>query len=55
MKEIPKNTDGGIIVIGDYNENIYVNKICTISNTSSHIVLLQLKSFNHNVCMIGKK
>ena len=55
IKEIPKNTEGGIIVIGDYNENIYVNKICTISNISSHIVLLQLKSFNHNVCMIGKK
>jgi 4-amino-4-deoxy-L-arabinose transferase-like glycosyltransferase len=55
IKEIPKNTEGGIIVIGDYNENIYVNKICTISNTSFHIILLQLKSFNHNVCMIGKK
>jgi hypothetical protein len=56
IKEIPENTDGGIIVIGDYNENILVNnKICTISNTLSHIVLLQLKYFNHNVCMIGKK
>jgi 4-amino-4-deoxy-L-arabinose transferase-like glycosyltransferase len=54
-KEIPENTDGGIIVIGDYDENILVNKICTISNTLSHVVLLQLKYFNHNVCMIGKK
>ena len=55
IKEIPENTDGGIIVIGDYDENILVNKICTISNTLSHVVLLQLKYFNHNVCMIGKK
>jgi 4-amino-4-deoxy-L-arabinose transferase-like glycosyltransferase len=55
IKEIPDNTDGGIIVIGDYDENILVNKICTISNTLSHVVLLQLKHFNHNVCMIGKK
>jgi hypothetical protein len=55
IKEIPKNTYGGIIVIGDYDENILVNKICTISNTLPHLVLLQLKYFNHNVCMIGKK
>jgi 4-amino-4-deoxy-L-arabinose transferase-like glycosyltransferase len=55
IKEISENTDGGIIVIGDYDENILVNKICTISNTLSHVVLLQLKYFNHNVCMIGKK
>ncbi len=55
IKKIPDNTDGGIIVIGDYDENIFVNKICTISNTLSHVVLLQLKYFNHNVCMIGKK
>ena len=54
-KEIPKNIDGGIIIIGNYDENIYVNKICTFSHTPSHVVLLQLKSFNHNVCMIGKK
>jgi len=55
IKEIPENADGGIIVIGDYDENIFVNKICTISNTLSHVVLLQFKYFNHNVCMIGKK
>ena len=56
IKEIPENTYGGIIVIGDYDKNILVNnKICTISNTLSHVVLLQLKYFNHNVCMIGKK
>jgi hypothetical protein len=55
IKEIPENTDGGIIVIGDYDENILVNKTCTISNTLSYVVLLQLKNFNHNVCMIGKK
>jgi len=55
IKEIPENTEGGIIIIGDYDENILVNKICAISNTLSHIVLLQLKYFNHNVCMIGKK
>jgi 4-amino-4-deoxy-L-arabinose transferase-like glycosyltransferase len=55
IKEIPVNTDGGIIVIGDYDGNIFVNKICTISNTLSHVVLLQLKYFNHNICMIGKK
>ena len=55
IKEVPANTKGGIIVIGDYDKNIYVNKICTFSHTSSYIVLLQLKSFNHNVCMIGKK
>jgi 4-amino-4-deoxy-L-arabinose transferase-like glycosyltransferase len=54
-KEIPENTDGGIIVIGDYDENIPVNKVCAISNTLPHILLLQLKYFNHNVCMIGKK
>ena len=51
----PKKTDVGIVVIGDYDNNIYVNNICTISNTLSHVVLLQLKSFNHNVCMVGKK
>ena len=55
IKEIPENIDGGIIVIGNYDENIFVNKICTISNALSHVVLLQLKYFNHNVCMIGKK
>jgi len=54
-KEIFENTDGGIIVIGNYDENIFVDKICTISNTLSRVVLLQLKYFNHNVCMIGKK
>ena len=54
-KEASQITDVGIIVIGDYDDNIYVNKICITSNTSSHVVLLQLKSFNHNVCMIGKK
>ena len=55
IKEVPENTKGGIIVIGDYNSDIRTHKICTSSNTSSHIVTLQLKSFNHNVCMIGKK
>ena len=55
IKKVPENTNGGIIVIGDYNTDISVHKICTSSNTSSHIVTLQLKSFNHNVCMIGKK
>jgi hypothetical protein len=55
IKEIPENTVGGIIVIGDYDENIFVNKVCNISNALSHVVLLQLKYFNHNVCMIGKK
>jgi len=55
IKEVPENTKGGIIVIGDYDNNIYVNNVCTISNTLSHVLLLQLKSFNHNVCMIGKK
>jgi 4-amino-4-deoxy-L-arabinose transferase-like glycosyltransferase len=55
IKEITENIDGGIIVIGNYDENIFVNKICTISNALSHVVLLQLKYFNHNVCMIGKK
>ena len=54
-KKAPQITDVGIIVIGDYDDNIYVNKICTTSNISFHVVLLQLKSFNHNVCMIGKK
>ena len=55
VKEVPENTNGGIIVIGNYNTDIRAHKICTSSNTSSHIVTLQLKSFNHNVCMIGKK
>ena len=45
----------GIIMIGDYDENININKTCNFSNTSSKVVLLQLKSFNHSVCMIGKK
>ena len=54
-KEAPLITDVGIIVIGDYDKNIHVNKICATTNTSSHIVLLQLKSYKHNVCMIGKK
>ena len=54
-KEASQITDVGIIVIGDYNSDIRTHKICTSSNTSSHIVTLQLKSFNHNVCMIGKK
>ena len=55
IKEVPENTNGGIIVIGDYNSDIRTHKICTSSNTSFHIVTLQLKFFNHNVCMIGKK
>ena len=55
IKEIPENTNGGIIVIGDYNTDISAHKFCTSSNTSSHIVTLKLKSFNHSVCMIGKK
>ena len=42
-------------IINSDIENILVNKICTISNTFSHVVLLQLKYFNHNVCMIGRK
>ena len=54
-KEASQITDVGIIVIGDYDENKYVNKICDTSNTLSHVVLLQLESFKHNVCMIGKK
>ena len=54
-KEAPENTEAGIIVIGDYDNNLYVNKICNSSYEFSDIVLLQLKNFNHNVCMIGKK
>ena len=55
IKEIPENTNGGIILIGDYKDDISAHKFCTSSNTSTHIVILQLKSFNHSVCMIGKK
>ena len=55
IKEIPENTSEGIIMIGDYSTDISAHKFCTSSNTSHHIVTLQLKSFNHNVCMIGKK
>jgi hypothetical protein len=55
IKKVPENTNGGIIVIGDYEDNVYVNNICASSNTSSHVVLLQLEPFNHKVCMIGKK
>ena len=55
IKEIPENTNGGIIVIEDYNTDISAHKFCTSSNASTHIVTLQLKSFNHSVCMIGKK
>ena len=51
----PVQTNVGIIVMGDYDDNIYVNEICTFSHQQSHVVLLQVKSFNHNVCMIGKK
>ena len=51
----PEQKNVGIVVIGNYDDNKYVNKICTFSHTPSHVVLLQLKSFNHNVCMIGKK
>ena len=54
-KEIPENVNGGIVVIGNYNTDMSIHKICTSLNTSSHIVTLQLKSFDHNVCMIGKK
>jgi hypothetical protein len=54
-KEAPNNTNVGIIVIGDYDNNIYVNKICETPIISSHVVLLQHESFNHNICMIGKK
>ena len=42
-------------MIGDYNADISAHKYCTPSNTSPHIVTLKLKSFNHSVCMIGKK
>ena len=55
IKKIPENTNGGIVMIGDYNADISAHKYCTPSNTSSHIVTLKLKSFNHSVCMIGKK
>ena len=55
IKEIPDNKEGGIIIIGDYDENIYVNKICASSNISFRVVLLQLESFKHNVCMIGER
>ena len=55
MKEAPKDTKVGIIVIGDYDDNLYVNKICETPHESSHIILLQLEQFDHNVCMIGKK
>ena len=55
IKEIPENTNGGTILIGDYRDDISAHKFCTSSNTSTHIVILQLKSFNHSVCMIGKK
>ena len=51
----PEQKNVGIIVIGNYDKNIHVNKICTFSHSPSHVVLLQLQSFNHNVCMIGKK
>ncbi len=55
IKKIPENTNGGIVMIGDYNADISTHKYCTPSNTSPHIVTLKLKSFNHSVCMIGKK
>jgi len=55
IKKIPENTNGGIVMIGDYKDDINTHKYCTPSNTSSHIVILKLKSFNHSVCMIGKK
>ena len=55
IKKIPENTNGGIVMIGDYNADISTHKYCTPSNTSPHIVTLKLKSFNYNVCMIGKK
>jgi len=55
IKKIPENTNGGIVMIGDYNVDISTHKYCTPSNTSPHIVTLKLKSFNHSVCMIGKK
>ena len=54
-KEAPKDTKVGIIVIGDHDDNLYVNKICETSHESFHIILLQLEQFDHNVCMIGKK
>ena len=54
-KEVSSTANVGIIEIWNYDDNIYVNKICATSNSSFHIVLLQLKSFNHNVCMVGKK
>ena len=54
-KEVPENINEGIVVIGNYNTDMSKHKICTSSNTSTHIVTLQLKPFNHSVCMIGKK
>ena len=53
-KETPEDTNLGIVVIGNYDTNKYVNKICTSSEISSHVALLQIEPF-HNVCMIGTK
>ena len=55
IKEVPENINEGIVVIGNYNTDMSKHKICTSLNTSSYIVTLKLRSFNHNVCMIGKK
>tara|TARA_B100001123_G_C15312674_1_gene1025051 strand:- start:814 stop:2235 length:1422 start_codon:yes stop_codon:yes gene_type:complete len=54
-KEIPENVKDGIILIGDYKSDISVHKYCTPSMELNYVVTLQLKSFNYNVCMIGKK
>ena len=43
-------------MIGDYDNNIYINEICEFpKNKKSYVVLFQLDKLKHNVCLIGKK
>ena len=55
IKEVPKNINGGVIVIGDYVGDISKHVVCIPTDNSPHIVILELESFEHSVCMIGKK
>ena len=55
IKEVPKNINGGIVVIGDYLGDISKHEVCISSDNLPDVVILELESFEHSVCMIGKK
>ena len=42
-------------MIGDYLGDISKHEVCMSSDNLPDVVILELESFEHSVCMIGKK